>query len=439
MAELRTIITLRQGTTEQWSRSTVILALGEIGLEYLADGSTRFKAGNGSSLWADLPYVASGEIDTLKVLLADEIARATAIEDAIQKQVEAQGSILALKANQTDVDDLAALVDGNAAAIKVINEESIPALSEEIKSVDETLKLALDNNTEGLDSIKELALWITEHGSDAAEMVRQIEVLQELIGDTSVADQIAAAGHLSEEDAALIYLSKAQAEEVYEGKKFAIEGTPAGTLIDYRDDEIRVMVPANATYSKQNVGAGGNPNIYYMAFKTYAPSDDAIGYIEHIGAESDPEILTNISVDMFGRKYQTTWLAVSMYNEATDSWTYYGANSTTKKYIGWDYRIDWYNASGVKIASDSIRINLSNENCHNMLEPYFMGKSIDGITLGGTVLDIVDRKVEIPVGAGLKESDEIKIAANGTLSVGVINVNKLVQTEELVLNGGKAI
>jgi hypothetical protein len=34
MAELNTIITLRQGTTAEWNASTVILAAGEMGLEY---------------------------------------------------------------------------------------------------------------------------------------------------------------------------------------------------------------------------------------------------------------------------------------------------------------------------------------------------------------------------------------------------------------------
>ena len=58
MAELRTVITLRQGTTAEWSKSPVVLKLGEVGLEYLVDGSVKIKAGDGEHFWADLSYIS---------------------------------------------------------------------------------------------------------------------------------------------------------------------------------------------------------------------------------------------------------------------------------------------------------------------------------------------------------------------------------------------
>jgi len=65
---------------------------------------------------------------------------------------------------------------------------------------------------------------------------------------------------------------------------------------------------------------------------------------------------------------------------------------------------------------------------------------IESVKVGDTLLEIVDKTVAIPVGAGLKASDEVTIAEDGALGVGAINVNKLVQTdgEFLVLNGGAA-
>ncbi len=65
---------------------------------------------------------------------------------------------------------------------------------------------------------------------------------------------------------------------------------------------------------------------------------------------------------------------------------------------------------------------------------------LEGIKIGETLLDIVDKVATIPVGAGLKASDEVTIAEDGTLGVGEVNVNKLVQNEDeyLVLNGGAA-
>ena len=63
---------------------------------------------------------------------------------------------------------------------------------------------------------------------------------------------------------------------------------------------------------------------------------------------------------------------------------------------------------------------------------------IETIKVGNTVLSIVDKTVEIAVGAGLKASGEVTIAEDGTLGVGEINVNKLVQSDDevLILNGG---
>lgn len=156
-------------------------------------------------------------------------------------------------------------------------------------------------------------------------------------------------------------------------KRYVIEDVPAGTLVDYFDKEIRIMCPADVEFTKQAVGAGGDTNSYYMTFKTYAPDDSIVGYIEHLNGNTDPEVLTDLKTDAYGRKYQPTWLALAKYDEASGTWTYYGNSSSTEKYIGWDYQIDWYDANGIIVKSDIVRINLSNENCHNAIEPYYMG------------------------------------------------------------------
>jgi hypothetical protein len=175
-------------------------------------------------------------------------------------------------------------------------------------------------------------------------------------------------------------------------KKYEITDVPESTIVDMRDKEIRVMVPANAVFTKQNVGTGGDANSYYMTFKTYFP-DNAVGYIEHLSGKSDSEILTSFSVDEYNRKYQPTWLALAKYDETTDTWNYYGKSSTANKYIGWDYQIDWYNADGVMIASDSVRINLSNENCHSIIEPYYVGSMMKEVET------LVEEKIaEVEVG-----------------------------------------
>lgn len=157
----------------------------------------------------------------------------------------------------------------------------------------------------------------------------------------------------------------------YVARKYDISGTPNGTLVNYGEKEIRVMVPAGAEFTKQAVGTGGDANIYYMTLRTYAPQG-AVGYKEHIGDQSDAEILTDLKTDEYGRRYQPTWLGISKFDETAGTWYYYGVNSTEGKYIGWDYRIDWFDENGTMIFSDPIRINLSNESCHNNTKPYYM-------------------------------------------------------------------
>lgn len=69
MAEtsITTVITLRQGTTEQWANeNSVRLADGEMGLEYCSDGSVKIKAGKDGKHWNELSYVG-GDLKAAEV------------------------------------------------------------------------------------------------------------------------------------------------------------------------------------------------------------------------------------------------------------------------------------------------------------------------------------------------------------------------------------
>lgn len=204
-----------------------------------------------------------------------------------------------------------------------------------------------------------------------------------VVDENGLAMQVATAeqdGAISKEDKTFIgsipttYSTIDRVNETCIQKKFDVSGTPEGTLVNYSEDEIRIMVPADAKFVKQAVGAGGDANTYYMTLKTYAPNDNVVGYIEHLNDQVDSEILMDLKTDEHGRKYQPSWLGLAVYNEASDAWTYYGASSTDRKYIGWNYQIDWYDANGKRIAVDHVRINLSNESCHDVAVPYYMTK-----------------------------------------------------------------
>lgn len=159
-------------------------------------------------------------------------------------------------------------------------------------------------------------------------------------------------------------------------KKFEITSVPEGTLVDYRDKEIRVMCPVDTKWVKQSVGETGNANMYYMGFKAYAP-EGAVGFKEGDRGVIIDEMFDFNSdfagTDEYGRNYSICWLALASYDANSNTWTYFGKNSSAEKYIGWDYVVEWYNANGIVIASDCVRINLSNENCHSSTKPYYVG------------------------------------------------------------------
>jgi len=175
---------------------------------------------------------------------------------------------------------------------------------------------------------------------------------------------------------------KNEIEILYENKRYEITETPQGTLVDYNDKEIRVMCPKDTVWTKQNVGSTGNPNMHYMGFKAYAPKG-AVGF-----KEGDQGVIIDemfdfsgdfAGTDKYGRNYSIVWLALASYDSTSDTWSYFGKNSSTNKYIGWTYVVEWYDENGIVISSDSIRINLSNEDCHQAIEPYYIGKVYEKI------------------------------------------------------------
>ena len=91
-----------------------------------------------------------------------------------------------------NTDDIAAIVEDYLTSVD--KEElagNISANAGEITRIDNALKAAIENDGAGLDSIKELATWIEEHGEDAAGYAAAITALELLVGDTAVATQIA--------------------------------------------------------------------------------------------------------------------------------------------------------------------------------------------------------------------------------------------------------
>ena len=172
-------------------------------------------------------------------------------------------------------------------------------------------------------------------------------------------------------------ISKAELEELKATMrpiKYEITDLPKGAMVDYRDKEIRVFCPEGTEFVKQNVGANGVPNMYYMTFKAYAP-EGAVSFKEgDRGVIVDEMFDFNASAagtDKYGRNYSVCWLALASLDESTGEWSYFGKGSNIAKYIGWTYIVEWYDKDGRMINTDKIRINLSNADCHLALDSYY--------------------------------------------------------------------
>lgn len=480
MAIVKTIFQFRRDHTENWLlNGDVVPAAGEPCFDL--DLHT-LKIGDGETTYANLPAIGGVELkveaDGKSIVLKDDTFQlmnfdAAAIgaqprkngngelEWVVPSTETVDGLKSAVSGLQSDVAKLQTAVGTIQDIIEPSGENAKPLLSRvetiemQINGVGEgTVDAKIDAKIEKfaesisddgkVNTLMELIKYVNSHGEEAANMAANITILQGLVGGTSVADQIANAGHMTKAEAEDTLLSKVEAAATLQHIKYEISHKPAGTLVNYGDKEIRVMCPADTQWVKQSVGGTGNANMYYMGFKAYAPAG-AVSF-----KEDDQEIIADqtmyyfenndfAGIDKFGRKYSIVWLALAYYDEASDKWTYFGANSTAKKYIGWYYSVEWYDADGKKIDSDCIRINLSNESCHHAAEPYYMASVVKGIEVGGTLLDVVDNIVKMPAGVGLKSSDEVEVNEDGTLSIKNITFDKIEQSSgDIVFDGGSA-
>lgn len=81
-----TVITLRKGTAAQWTTANPVLGSGEPGYETDTD---RLKIGNGSSLWASLPYWDDKSAPAVHTHTASQISDSTAIGRTVLTSVDA--------------------------------------------------------------------------------------------------------------------------------------------------------------------------------------------------------------------------------------------------------------------------------------------------------------------------------------------------------------
>ena len=147
------------------------------------DGTTGLlsKIQIGGNVYTLKDLIARENIETLDGLVASLSAKVEVLEKSGYDDTEVRGLIAALQAAdeafdaaKADKTQVAADIEAAVAAEAAIARAAEKANADEIARVDNALKAAIENDGEGLDSIKELATWIEEHGPEAKAMSEAI-------------------------------------------------------------------------------------------------------------------------------------------------------------------------------------------------------------------------------------------------------------------------
>ncbi len=388
MAEkiLMTRFQLLCDSTANWaSNGAKVLLKGEPGIELLENGKAKIKIGTGNKSWAELDYVSDAvKIEELEKVVEGILDNLGLLEERIAKTENDISTLQSVVGSSADATGIFAELNKKANAADVYTKSEVDGLVSTVYNYCGSKANYSDLPVEGnkIGDVWNITNADILNGINAGDNVAwngtgwdRLAGIIDLSGYATVQELTAVKDVVNAIPA--LYLSQAQAVEMYEARKYQITDLPTGSTVNYGDKEIRVFCPKDAVFVKQNVGPTGNANMYYMTFRAYAP-EAAVSF-----KEDDSEIIAdqkmytftssdNGGIDAYGRKYSVCWLALASYDPTTDTWTYFGKNSKKEKYIGWYYSVEWYDVNGNLIDSDCIRINLSNEDCHNTPEPYYM-------------------------------------------------------------------
>lgn len=202
----KTTFLLKRGTTSQWAETDYVLKQGEPGFDY---ETGTLKIGNGTDLWADLPYVndeynidPNGNVSYTRADMIDDFLAAEEGETPIKQNgriVWTSGSEATQEAIEAAV---ASEIATEAARVNAITgtPDTGKTLQQEIDAVEtdiSTLKgndanksvrtianeelaaqLIPANANESLDTLQEIAAWIQAHPNDVAAINAAITALQ---------------------------------------------------------------------------------------------------------------------------------------------------------------------------------------------------------------------------------------------------------------------
>lgn len=235
------------------------MALEILNVKKVADNGLLSKIQIGGKTYEIKDLIARENVEGLSALLdalsakignvAEDQNLADIIKDIQENaydDTELRQLIEALEANKADktqvADDIKVVSD--ALAQEIIDARAAEkANADEIARVDSALKLAVENNTEGMDSIKELATWIEEHGPEAENMTKAITKNAEDIAAMDAAYKAADEaidGRLDLIEAALGEGDGSVSDQIADAKQEAIDA--AKDYTDAREVEINKAI-----------------------------------------------------------------------------------------------------------------------------------------------------------------------------------------------------
>ena len=249
----------------------------------------------------------------------------------------------------------------------------------------------------------DLSAYSTREELNAAILGIEIPNVSDFATKTELEDAIKAIPALDlTEYAQVEFVNKATVMQKYE--VLPIDGM----LVNYNGNEVRINTQ-HVVPKKQAVGTTGNPNMYYITFRAYAP-EGATGVIESDGVQTDMESAP-LSVDTYGRKYTTIWSAIASFDGT--KWTKWGDSSTVNKYLGFYYTFNWYKETEL-IGTDKVRVILTNDGCHNDLVPDAVARRIDEKVAG---VDLSTYATKTYVQGLVEELDMIALTKDEILDI----------------------
>lgn len=337
-------IQLKNDTSENWKNSTLVLLAGEFAVE---NDTGLFKIGNGTDVFSALPY-ANDAAQVVKEFneLKDKIG--TIPDDKTIIQLIEEAATSGGPVAWDDIENKPTKVSAFENDVNYLTEQSLSDYATKTDLDVKQDKLATgygiqidENNTISWDGGKELTARVDQHEADITTLKESQLTINTL-----------------KHRAAL--------------RKVEIGNVPAGTLVNYGQDEVRVMAPSDTVWT------ANRENKYYMSAKLFAPSN-AKYFRESLAKDITDETYYEFEnyefsgIDEHGCKYSLVWLPMA--EQSDEIWTYTGSLSAIDKgFLGWYWHANWYDENKNLIGSDIIRINLSNENCHNFEQPYYMIK-----------------------------------------------------------------